>query len=1404
MANPLRGRNGLWAGKNGLQTALAIHVGPDLNTSSGRTGFYRDTNSFHLVVGGTTLADFIKTASAFVFDIKGASKFANHIRVGDIPGGYTPVNGDIRFAAGDIQGRIGGAWVSLSAPGGSVGGSGAATRVAYWSGATNLTSDANFTRTATTLTVAQPAQTAANSPLVVAPNWNNGAITFAGFTINVTDSASAAGSRAMTVNLGGVRRFGLGKTGDLRNDVRAAPGGVLDSGHAINLIADANFIRARNPAANGVGINVIQQANDNLAIYGTQNDYTKRTHLAFDVLNQNVFLGPGSAHGLGTSALSILGLDNSIELSSTVEATSPTAGGSARLAGGLAVAKRGFFGDFVEASGLQLPAQASNPGNDKTIYQDQVSGLLKYGQREIGRTGMKIPASVRYTSSNGQSISNGSVINFETQDYDDDSLVSNPSTNWTWTAPITGKIGVTACIRAAGFSFSGNDHFGIQVNRNGSDIARLGLLEAWSSNGFDMHPMGSTELSVEAGDTIQFVLVTSAGGSGTLSAFDPNNHCTISYIDDINGVAPSQVVANGTFTQNVGTSQDLTVSIPLASAQLDIARSKLIPTVRVHQLVDGDGAGTIDDDWYIRNVWFSRGDNDTDPALVPQTLNVQIRRETTNANNYDVYLDWSIHHNGELDANVDELMLVRAHRNGSDLVLTGAQWEKMNLTVEDIDRHDEFDTTTQRFQPTAPGWYSITVRASVSPGTDTTPRWVGLASDDADLGGSIVRRAGGFGGSASGFGDVGGTFEVFFDGSNYVVPVIFADQAGDTLEGDQANTDFTVKKLSVSGAGVKKDTTVTLPKPAKYTSDQGQAITGGGGETVDFEDRSYDQDFLVTTGASWVWTAPLNGRIEINAAVLFPGAQNWTLGNAVSMWVKKNGSAIDTLDTRTIETNNTDAQHLQGSTQLQVEAGDTIAIHVNHGEGTDRNLVSDGNSNYVTINYLPTEGVLRINDRNNHQFIGRTDGAGQTITDATSVDILLDTIDRDTPNSYKAGDKAWIVPELGIYAIDATASLDAGGAVTWSDAYLEIKVLDENDSLKTTRRGDRIEQASKEEIGLKASTALLLAKGDKVLLTVFQDSGLDRALEADATRTYMSILRQDVKIPNLEEIQAAEVVGFDLSFVGNASTIFPGNGVIGYDTINHDSHNAVSSDIKTFTAPRKGTYYFGLHVSTEADSVGDLSIQRNGSNYSPPFVVKDSTASGSWSSGSLGHVIPLEAGDTVRVNLSSFAGGTTGLAYVAFHGFLIDATAAEAVTQEATKFARGTIGPQAMSTSFNALQEGSSTDNVDGLVTQEGAGVDLVLTAPDAGFMEINGHILISGESLTAGDRISVQIGKNASFTAAELIEYEVEVTGTKNFSVPFHDLLRVAQNDVIEIFVLCTAASKNLASGVFTAKFTK
>jgi hypothetical protein len=114
-------------------------------------------------------------------------------------------------------------WVAATGGGGTPGGSD--TQVQFNDGgAFGGDSGLTFNKTAKTLGLSGATITA-DSPIInAAQTWNNAAVTFTGIKLNVTDTASAAASRLIDLQVGGVSRFNIPKAGNTINFTDASFG----------------------------------------------------------------------------------------------------------------------------------------------------------------------------------------------------------------------------------------------------------------------------------------------------------------------------------------------------------------------------------------------------------------------------------------------------------------------------------------------------------------------------------------------------------------------------------------------------------------------------------------------------------------------------------------------------------------------------------------------------------------------------------------------------------------------------------------------------------------------------------------------------------------------------------------------------------------------------------------------------------------------------------------------------------------------------------------------------------------------------------------------------------------------------------------------------------------------------
>ena len=166
--------------------------------------------------------------------------------------------------------------------------------------------------------------------------------------------------------------------------------------------------------------------------------------------------------------------------------------------------------------------------------------------------------------------------------------------------------------------------------------------------------------------------------------------------------------------------------------------------------------------------------------------------------------------------------------------------------------------------------------------------------------------------------------------------------------------------LAISaGAGTTRVSINRLSGPAvitgtdtvagRYSSNSGQTIeAAGSGEVVIYEDvgrETHSSMYNTTTG---VFTAPVSGFYQINYGVSLADAA-WTVGDVMLVDIRKNGSSVQR-SKRELEATVTTELYLNGSHCVELNAGDTIDILVDHNRtGGNCTLRASAAENYFSI-----------------------------------------------------------------------------------------------------------------------------------------------------------------------------------------------------------------------------------------------------------------------------------------------------------------------------------------------------------------------------------------------------------------------------------------------------------------------
>ena len=159
----------------------------------------------------------------------------------------------------------------------------------------------------------------------------------------------------------------------------------------------------------------------------------------------------------------------------------------------------------------------------------------------------------------------------------------------------------------------------------------------------------------------------------------------------------------------------------------------------------------------------------------------------------------------------------------------------------------------------------------------------------------------------------------------------------------------------VSGADIIIDTNGYYDRSiphvsARYQATLNQPIPGDLTETtVNFDTKDWDTANAVTTGASWVFTAPFAGYYHVQAHLIYGVAGTWPINSYIDLLLVKNGAFE-----RGFGLTGTAGDSLVGvggAIDVFLLKNDTISVATQQNSGTSRNL---GNPAYCVV------GIHRI------------------------------------------------------------------------------------------------------------------------------------------------------------------------------------------------------------------------------------------------------------------------------------------------------------------------------------------------------------------------------------------------------------------------------------------------------------
>lgn len=281
----------------------------------------------------------------------------------------------------------------------------------------------------------------------------------------------------------------------------------------------------------------------------------------------------------------------------------------------------------------------------------------------------------------------------------------------------------------------------------------------------------------------------------------------------------------------------------------------------------------------------------------------------------------------------------RAYRGTSQSIANDTP-VKLQLNSVTHDSHGAFDTTNNRYVVAQPGYYEIA--STVNWDTNGTGTRITIIYKNG------AEFARGQGTPSSSFGvAMSATTTAKLVAGDYIEVFVFQNSgAALNTNGGSSLTFFDIRRLSGPSAIAASETVA-----ARYTistSSSNLSIANGATEILDFDTKTFDSHGAVTTGASWKFTAPIAGKYRVSSKLVYDAA-TFTVTQAVSLQIYKNGSVYSLPGYYQSPATSTHTAVVHGSDVIQLSAGDYIDIRTAHSEGTARALSGSATQHYVVV-----------------------------------------------------------------------------------------------------------------------------------------------------------------------------------------------------------------------------------------------------------------------------------------------------------------------------------------------------------------------------------------------------------------------------------------------------------------------
>jgi len=215
------------------------------------------------------------------------------------------------------------------------------------------------------------------------------------------------------------------------------------------------------------------------------------------------------------------------------------------------------------------------------------------------------------------------------------------------------------------------------------------------------------------------------------------------------------------------------------------------------------------------------------------------------------------------------------------------------------------------------------------------------------------------------------------------------------------------------------DTRVVAARYQISVSTANAALANGAEEVIDFDTKADDSHNVVTVGASWKFTAPVAGRYRISTALRLSATAGWAANEVFYLRLRKNGSVVQVISSRYMESTHSSTVSTGGSTQISLNAGDYIDVLGYQDSGGAINVDTSGTYGWIDIERISGPATIAASERVN-LFYSSNAGGAKT---ASVTDIDWSTRTSDSHGAWSG--TVFTAPRAGFYLFQGMIRLTA-------------------------------------------------------------------------------------------------------------------------------------------------------------------------------------------------------------------------------------------------------------------------------------------------------------------------------------------------------------------------------------------